>query len=417
MLILSLSQPLVAQTPIGLSLYPELWQSTWQQPAWLGYDQEFQGGLGLGANYELNSNALSTQDLLLGDGSIEEVDKLRIIGQTSDAYQLSLGAGGNAMAMYRLPGGMPLSVSYRLRSEGGALIPSAQTMELILYGNTPYLGQTLSDENIQAFTQAYHQVGIGTSKTWGEVRLGGRANILMGTQALWVDPFSYTLISDSLGTQLDLSGTYDIAQKESDGLDFGASVDVGISWQIDSNWMVHASALDLGFINWTVNRTQGQFNYQYIGVEITDLVNVSDDLSVDIVDTLQQAIFPDTTIETISQSLGGVVNVGVNWRLADQHQVGLTGTYHLRYTGLANPMPLVQAAYRYDPLTWLSIGINSHVGGVTTWGAGVQLVGRFELGKSAQLQAFYQANNLMGYALEGRGSGLAMQGGIGVLWK
>lgn len=403
-----------AQYTTGLQLFPSAPNAAFDQPAWLGQEGSIQYSVSGIGGYGLASNAFSMDDLLLGDGLIDEADKNRIINEASDPYRLTLNTGAGGLVMFRLKNDQPISLSYQYNIAAGASIPGQETIQLLLNGNTPYLGQTLSDEDIRFSTHTYQAIGLGSAWKVDKLSVGVRLKALLGNQLTALDPFSYQLSSDSLGSELSLSGQYLLDEKDDlSQLDLGVGLDVGVSWQLNQSWLVHASATDLGWIGWRVRRMeQARFGLDYRGVEVSDLVNIDQAFSVDIVDSVTDLLFPDTVQTTAWRSVGGRIAVGANWDIKDGHKAGIQVLYHALYTHPAHALPSVHLAYRYLPTTWLSVGLNAHVGGVDRWGAGLFAQGRLKIGESNYLRIFYQADNLMGYLLTDSGSGIAMQGGV-----
>ncbi|MEO1384749.1 MAG: DUF5723 family protein, partial [Bacteroidota bacterium] len=228
---------LMAQPMLSLPFLTDAPLASLVQPAAHAQFHSGEYGLVLNGGYELGSNALTFQNIFLESGTITNEMKDRIIADMEAPTQLRLGVRYEQM-LYGKIKKVPFSLSYRNQQVAWLNFGQPHTLGLVLYGNAQYAGTEISDQDVRYQLASYQELTLGSGYAFGKLSVGGRVKLLLGNTYSELDPFSYSLLTESLGTQIDFSGNYALFQGRSANTPMGLGLDLGLTYGTDSTWKV-----------------------------------------------------------------------------------------------------------------------------------------------------------------------------------
>jgi len=408
--LLFLSTFVQAQSHLSLRFRPELSSAQLFQPAYIGKNKLVKFDLGLDGFYELASNSLSRQNIFLSDVSLDEELKDRILSDLDSDNRLRLGAGAMAQVGFRL-GNCPLAVSYGIHQQAWGQVNQPTTLGLLLYGNKHYAGQRLVEDQAQAQLLSYQEFGLGTGIHRGDLHLGLRAKFLLGGSSTFIDELSFELETDSLGTELDAMGNYNIFLGQEPGM--GAALDLGLVYNIGERISVQASFENLGFINFQGEELSKNFDINYQGEEVESLDDLLSGGNFSSVDSLLEEVLPDTAQGSLLRTLPGRYHLGISYKLGSHHSFQLSLLGSNRIEGGGRPNPFVNLGYQYRLGSQnVFVGLNVFAGGLEGFGFGGMISGDF-LFVNKHVQAYVQAPNLWGWIRPEEAAGNLLSAGLG----
>lgn len=237
-------------------------------------------------------------------------------------------------------------------------------IDLINYGNYPYVGQTYHSGNMGIGAQHYLEFAFNYSHDMNKkLTIGGAAKILFGMGAVQsnnvtfkaTSPANGELLNVTAAGRVNISGPVDFDYNFSNGLinsvkpipnytlrnylsnfrNPGIAVDLGIAYRTNKRTELSASVIDLGMIGWSshVTRWKEHGNFQYRGINLNDLT--SNPLIIDALDVLghdiRKAFAPDTTGTSFSTLLPAKIYLGVDHQLSNS--VSVSGLTRVRIIG------------------------------------------------------------------------------------
>ncbi len=178
-----------------------------------------------------------------------------------------------------------LDVSLGFKTDFNMLIPK-ELIGLVVNGNAYYAdkNETLDFGNMYVNLNSYAELGVGIQQTFGEkLRVGLRPKFLLGLANIETERMNATFYTspeyDSILVSEDIllksSCLYDYVNNTGIGKFYGNSgfaFDLGITYQINNQFSIGASVIDLGLIKWNSNnyeyRTDGEVTFKGIELDL-----------------------------------------------------------------------------------------------------------------------------------------------------
>ena len=257
--------------------------------------------------------------------------------------------------------------------------------------------------DINAHAQSFAEIAFGHSRQINDkLRLGAKLKVLVGlgradvkmrnmkadltaedkwtitgeaTADVSMKGFSY--VSEEKKYNIEGSGTYErVNDVDLDGVGvggFGMAIDLGGVYEINEDWTVSASVLDLGFISWTndmlaENRSKSFVFNGFHDVSVTSDRGEEIDTKVDRYGD-QLADFANLTDMGDkggrSTGIGATINVGAEYTLPVYRKVTFGALCTSRING-AYSWTEGRLSANYAPLNWLDGGVSFAVNSFTT---------------------------------------------------
>lgn len=257
--------------------------------------------------------------------------------------------------------------------------------------------------DINAHAQSFAEIAFGHSRQINDkLRLGAKLKVLVGlgradvkmrnmkadltaedkwtitgeaTTDVSMKGFSY--VSEEKEYNIEGSGTYErVNDVDLDGVGvggFGMAIDLGGMYEINEDWTVSASVLDLGFISWTndmlaENRSKSFVFNGFHDVSVTSDRGEEIDTKVDRYGD-QLADFANLTDKGDkggrSTGIGATINVGAEYTLPVYRKVSFGALCTSRING-AYSWTEGRLSANYAPLNWLDGGVSFAVNSFTT---------------------------------------------------
>lgn len=257
--------------------------------------------------------------------------------------------------------------------------------------------------DINAHAQSFAEIAFGHSRQINDkLRLGAKLKVLVGlgradvkmrnmkadltaedkwtitgeaTADVSMKGFSY--VSEEKKYNIEGSGTYErVNDVDLDGVGvggFGMAIDLGGVYEINEDWTVSASVLDLGFISWAndmlaENRSKSFVFNGFHDVSVTSDRGEEIDTKVDRYGD-QLADFANLTDMGDkggrSTGIGATINVGAEYTLPVYRKVSFGALCTSRING-AYSWTEGRLSANYAPLNWLDGGVSFAVNSFTT---------------------------------------------------
>lgn len=310
---------------------------------------------------------------------------------TGDVSLTILSAGFKAFGGYN-------TIEINSRTTTGVSLP----YELFEFAkNTGNHSYNIGD--INAHAQSFAEIAFGHSRQINDkLRLGAKLKVLVGlgradvkmrnmkadltaedkwtitgeaTTDVSMKGFSY--VSEEKKYNIEGSGTYErVNDVDLDGVGvggFGMAIDLGGVYEINEDWTVSASVLDLGFISWTndmlaENRSKSFVFNGFHDVSVTSDRGEEIDTKVDRYGD-QLADFANLTDMGDkggrSTGIGATINVGAEYTLPVYRKVSFGALCTSRING-AYSWTEGRLSANYAPLNWLDGGVSFAVNSFTT---------------------------------------------------
>ena len=310
---------------------------------------------------------------------------------TGDVSLTILSAGFKAFGGYN-------TIEINSRTTTGVSLP----YELFEFAkNTGNHSYNIGD--INAHAQSFAEIAFGHSRQINDkLRLGAKLKVLVGlgradvkmrnmkadltaedkwtitgeaTTDVSMKGFSY--VSEEKEYNIEGSGTYErVNDVDLDGVGvggFGMAIDLGGVYEINEDWTVSASVLDLGFISWTndmlaENRSKSFVFNGFHDVSVTSDRGEEIDTKVDRYGD-QLADFANLTDMGDkggrSTGIGATINVGAEYTLPVYRKVSFGTLCTSRING-AYSWTEGRLSANYAPLNWLDGGVSFAVNSFTT---------------------------------------------------
>ena len=261
---------------------------------------------------------------------------------------------------------------------------SGALLAVAIQGNAPFIGQNVSlNTDFTAFS--YEELGIGGAIKFDKLQIGGRLKYLSGHSAALTRRSNISLLTDDdiYQLSLDMDVEVDAAGQDGDlsafnfgpfGLNFtnesdviiqspsllfnlnddlfnfsdnyGFAIDIGLDWQINEQFQLTFSALDIGKINWKDNAKNYSANqtFEFDGLSLGQLTFDGEEIisfdsaqdSLDIVDFVG-------VNQAFSTTLPAQFYLGLGYTLTDKLHFNAT---------------LYQSTFQNNSFTALALGTN-----------------------------------------------------------
>ncbi len=349
--------------------YLDVPQSRLFNPAMEGLCRGYVGFPGINSVYTgLNNNFIQMEDVIFS-GSNEYsdslitplhpsydidifLDKLKDLNRLSpEVYESILSFGFTAGDNYFF-----LDIADRL--DANVSIPK-DMFTLALKGNVDFLNSSVDLSDLNLGASWYREFGFGFSReVSGNLRIGAKAKILFGIANvsiknnglnLQIDEsnlFSHTLNADlsiNVSRNIDFyrdpeTGTIDSMYMEEPDLlpliinfsNPGFGIDIGAVYNINKQFSVSASIVDLGYILWKEQSSNLNVkgSYEFEGLNISSMLVVNDSSSMDdvldeLLDTLLVTFDPADSHDAYKTYTPAKVYIGANYKVHDNISFGL----------------------------------------------------------------------------------------------
>jgi hypothetical protein len=404
---------LPAQTSLGLRLQSGQTGAHYWQPAYLAQQDMAHFQLGLDFDYGLGSNVLAYADASL-QGFIDEEQKTRILNDLTDDNRLRAGIFAGAMVNIKL-GGVPLSFSYRRNQSFFFRNQNPQTVGLILRGNAPYAGTTISEENLAFQNLLYSDFGLGTAFRLGKLQVGARLKLLQGQRLGHLQDLDFTFLTQADGTAIETSASYDwFGSLADESPHWGFGADLGLLYPVSERLELGASVLNLGAINWQGTIYQNEVSFAYSGLEIGNLLDVGDQdfTGIFAADSLRTLFFPDSSVGSYRLNLPAMAQVSAVIRPDSLQTIWGTVQYGFNPFAEAHPLPLFSIGYQREVAKNLQLGTQIALGGLEGLGWGVSAAWTLPFSDQQSLQLYYSLDNSLGALAPAIGKAIRMNGGL-----
>lgn len=315
--------------------------------------------------------------------------------------------------------------AFRIREiiAGTAAWDNPLTLGLALRGNGPYLGDTISDENVQGSLYNARSFGASTYFSLGEkVKLGVRVSLIQGRRYFSLDDADYSLYTSENGTTVDLSANYLFRSTERfRGLGlfgfqgFGASVDVGTIIDVSEKMELAVTLNELGAIVWKTDVRSGTIELNdYEGLVVNNIFEDSLQQLIDTeVDSLTNIIQPDSSVENSTMVMPAQLRIVLSRKIGEKGRLAGTIVYNPIRAGSYTPIPVISLAYQHEVIDDLTLGAQVYGGGYDTFGAGLIGNYRFDAGP-VKIDLLLGSDNILGWLAPSIGRGFSFFGGVGV---
>lgn len=312
----------------------------------------------------------------------------------------------------------------------GIIDYSGSLLSVAIQGNAPFIGQdTPLNTDFSAFS--YEEIGIGGAFKKGNFTIGGRVKYLSGHSAAITRKGALSLLTDDDIYQLSLNAdlAIDVAGQKGSTLNefnfgpidlnfsskedvliqspsllfnldndlfnfsgnHGVAIELGFVWQINDQFKLNFSALDIGKINWkdSPRNYTAQETFEFDGLSLGQLTfDGNETFSFDSVQDSVDIINFTKTTESFSTTLPAQFYLGLGYDLNDRWHFGGT-LYHTNFQN--------------TPFTALSFGANYQLHEAFNIGLsyGIMNSESFLLGLNATLdigpvQLFAVTDNILG---------------------
>lgn len=218
---------------------------------------------------------------------------------------------------------------------------SSELIQLLAFGNEPYIGQTLTIGPKVAFT-SYNETYLGFSSGNEKFRFGVRAKLLNGAQNVQSGSSKLALSTGEEIYRLTLDSDYEVFSSgvvDYRGIDdfdvnaqrlnfdhflsanWGYGLDIGLSIRL-GNAEILMSGVDLGQIKWTqnANRYFSNERIEFEGLDINDFIGSDTDYSIE--DSLKSLINLNEEAVSYTTSTNGKIYIGGKYKINDLYRVG-----------------------------------------------------------------------------------------------
>ncbi|RMG27274.1 MAG: hypothetical protein D6730_07570 [Bacteroidetes bacterium] len=408
-----------AQFGLHLQFLPGQAAAQLVQPAYLAGQQTFQHGqLGTEGNFWLGSNAITLDGILQDGNHISEASKNQIIGQLGRrSSQLHAGARWGLHANVKALN-QNWQLSFRQHIGLALGINDSSTAGLILRGNAPYAGQSLSDEDVFFRMARYNEYGLATAFQLKGFQVGIRLKALQGLRGTFLDEVNYTFFTADDGTSIEVQAQYDLRQSRAeDPYGWGAGIDLGAIFTLNQQWRMQASLRNLGFIRWQGIQMAHAIEVDYQGSEAGNILG--DDLGTGDYfdsDTLQKLLVPDTLHTSFTTGLPASIQLGLSYQFDPKTSFHASLHQSLSRNAPTARTPLLNLAVHHQLVQPLLIGANVYAGGMEGFGMGLVAAANFNLAEKVQIGAHGILDNALGAIAPGQSKGLGLQAGLHIGW-
>ncbi|MFN8396798.1 MAG: DUF5723 family protein [Bacteroidia bacterium] len=397
-----------------------VWSQTYQ-PANIvegEYEKFRYGAIG---NLWLGNTHAPLKGIFAEGGFITEEVKDRLIDDLKPKEDISAGYHLGLAAVNVKLGELPLGIYLDEYNAVYTRFNNPNTLGLILKGNGPYAGQTVSDSAIRGAIVRTRELGVGTGFKTNKLSIGGRLRLKQGIRMADLANLQYALYTDSLGTQVHAFADYDLYTTPKLGKTglfafqgFGLGLDLGARYTVFDKLDFEVAVTDIGFTSWKTNHMKETVDVNWEGISITSLlVDSVSPLIQHQVDSIKAILLPDTTEENHLLIAPTVVRLGGTYHLSEQASLSGTLIWSPLASGARTRLPMINVAYQHEVIEGLTLGANVYGLGLDTYGVGAMANYTITAG-SVGIDILAGSDNLLGWIAQGIGRGMSVYGGVGV---
>lgn len=352
------------------------------------------------------------------NGYITNATKERLLEDIEGEEQITAGYNLNLANVNVKIKGHPFAFSLDQDLSVSAHMANENTLGILLRGNRPYAGLTVSDDDLWATYTHTRTLGIASAWKFDKLSFGARLNLIQGLNYTHLEQASYSLYTAPDGAQVTLNADYDLYGSEGRGFfkfnGFGAGADLGVAYEVNEKLRLDAAVIGAGFTQWKGIHVADQVSIDWEGISINSLIEDSlPEVLEQQADSLRGLIFPDTVDGNKLLLLPFQVRIGGTYQISDNGTLGLQLVYVPMRTGPITPLPVVNVSYRHNIIQGLVLGANAYFGGGDAFGVGAVGAYAIPVG-SVHINLLAGSDNLLGFVASNFGRGFSAYGGIGV---
>jgi hypothetical protein len=391
------------------------------QPANLMAGDDFKFKFGAQGNFWLGNTHAPLAGIFAENGYITNDVKNRLLGDlkakedVSAGYQINLASVNFNIGSQRVGIYLDDNLSVYTRFN------NPHTLGLILKGNGPYAGDTVSDKDISAKLYRTRELSFGTGWRTEKLSIGVRLRLKQGLKMADLEHLNYSLYTAPNGIQVNAQADYNLFVTPKLGKTglfafqgYGAGIDLGIQYRISDKFDIDFAANDIGFTSWKTNNIADIVDVNWEGISVANLLQDSvSEVANHQIDSIKQLILPDT-IEA-NHMVYSPLSVRANATFHISEKASLSGSviWYPLAIGQKSRLPMVGVTYQHEVVTGLTLGANAYGMGLDSYGFGLLANYRFSVG-SAGFDLMAGSDNLLGLVTPTIGRGMNAYAGVGV---
>lgn len=341
-----------AQTDLTLYNMENVPQSMYQNPAFIPHTKVNIGlpvissiylhGQNTGFKWKhlVTNDTLGSDSLILTmDNALDKMSQLNFLGAKAEIDLLSFGfKAGKGYFSFNATEHIGAKFAYPRDLFG-----------LAWKGNGGYLGQSADFSGLGFDASHYREFGIGYAREINDkLTIGGKVKFLHGMANIYTKKSDLSLFTDA--ETFDLTANSEILLQtsgiglfsDSSDIDvssylfkqknFGAGIDLGASYQINEDFRVTGSIVDLGFIRWKSDPRQyfsQAASFTFSGIDIADFPTGGvdnafiDSLGQVLIDSLEGTFVIDSNVNPYSAPTVPRLYLGGDYFITDKIKTGV----------------------------------------------------------------------------------------------
>ncbi len=415
----------VARAQFGLQtglLRDRIWSQSYN-PANLAFSDYETFQFGSQANGWFGNNHAAIEGVFAENNTITTATANRIVSELSNRNVINAGYSWELASVNLKFGERKWGFYLNQGLSATAGFDEPRTLGLILNGNGPYKGDTITENEIFGNVRQWRSLGAGTTFDLGEkIKLGVRLNLLQGSRLFNLESSSYQFYTSQNGTTLDLEADYTFYNTpafRSTGIfdfnGFGASAGAGIVAELNDKMTIEAAVTEMGVISWSTDKNTRVVRLEdFEGIVINSILTDSlDGLLDNQVDSLTNLVLPDSTRENYIAPTPMRIRAGWTYKIGENGLLNATVAYSPFRRGSYTALPLISVAYQHEVAKGLRLSANAYGGGYDNYGFGLMGTYRIDAGK-AKIDILIGSDNFMGLLIPSVGKGMNLFGGVGL---
>ncbi len=281
--------------------------------------------------FDFNSGGINMKDAISKNSAgVNVIDLDRIVGSLQPQHPFNGGLVVNTIDLAFKLKSLSIFAGHNIQNQSSFTLDK-DLADLLVNGNAGYIGKTV-DIDLQAASTTLNQFYIGASKQIGNLGIGIKLKYINGWYDVRSEDSKFALTTEEDYYQIKLqndirlksSGVINYSEKIEDitfNTNFfdsalltsnsGYGIDLGLTYAINKELTVMASAIDLGSITWT-NRAKTLTNTKTTSVKGINLETIIDGGDVEnVTDSLYGAFDLTQTNGSYTTSLNGQFNIGM----------------------------------------------------------------------------------------------------------
>ncbi len=373
-------------------------------------------------SFEANSNSVNTEMLrfFLAGRYIDETMKNRSLKRMKDQNRLGMEMGAEFGFLHKPEKGFGKNWSYSVNLGyrflfGGNF--SRDAYKLGLYGNAPFVDETLDFSGLKARFLSYQFLQTGFVKEFSGAKwhkaLGFGVGVANANQFFSLSAPRATLLTRDEGQNLDVSADFSFAQNDASKNrffypnGFGLFGDLNFVMTDRKRHMVYLKADHFGFMRFNrFSSTRSlDTSFTFSGVQVDNLFKINGEFINQAVDSLSGGLTGVNAGGSVLMPMPGRVEIGYSYTILPRKlYVNVSGDYivfpgyvprgTIRLTGVPDPFVSVSGTLAYGGWGGLNVGLDLGFHFGDGW--------HFTLG----------TQTLQGIAAERISSGLSLRGGL-----